>query len=151
MESLGLDFKILIAQIINFGLLLFILKRVLYKPVIDLLDQRRKKIEETLENSKKAEERLIQIEEKQKEILQQAQQRAENEREEMLKLTRLEKQRILQEARDSAAKEAEKGILRIKESEAEATLRIKARVSKKVVDELVKKLTHHPLLDELLK
>lgn len=69
MEKLGIDFKLIVVQIINFGLLLFILKRVLYKPLLEVI---KKKNEETasidkgkqdLEISKKS------IEEKEKEIL----------------------------------------------------------------------------------
>lgn len=158
MEALGLDLKIIIAQIINFGLLLVILKKVLYKPIIEILDKRRARVEETLINNKKSEDRLVEIEEERKEILHQAQSKAEKEREELIKNAKDEKERIIDEAKELAEKEAEKGIAKVKLAEAEATARIKNEVSEKVVEDLTKKLTlrpgnnlKHPFLEEILK
>ena len=69
MESLGIDLKLIIIQIINFGLLLFLLTKFLYKPILRLLDERKKKIEESLANAQKiAEEKVKLEEEKTKEI-----------------------------------------------------------------------------------
>ena len=39
MEALGLDWKLLVAQMVNFGLLFFVLKKVLYKPLIKAILQ----------------------------------------------------------------------------------------------------------------
>ena len=58
-----IDWKILIAQIINFAILFFILKKFLYKPFFDLLENRRKKIQEGIDNSLKADERIAQLKE----------------------------------------------------------------------------------------
>lgn len=49
--SLGIDGKMLIAQIINFLILLFLLNRLLYKPILNLFDERRKKIEQGLKDA----------------------------------------------------------------------------------------------------
>jgi len=43
MEQLGIDPLLILVQIINFGLLLFILKKVLYKPVISAIKDREEK------------------------------------------------------------------------------------------------------------
>jgi len=55
LHSLGIDWKMLIAQIINFLVLLFILNKLLYKPIISLFEQRRLKIEKGLKEAEKAE------------------------------------------------------------------------------------------------
>jgi len=55
MEALGLDIRLLVAQLINFGLLIFLLNKFLYKPLIKMLDDRKKKIAEAAENSIKIE------------------------------------------------------------------------------------------------
>jgi F-type H+-transporting ATPase subunit b len=47
-EALGLNLPQLIAQIVNFFVLLIILRLVLYKPILRMLDQRKEKIAEGL-------------------------------------------------------------------------------------------------------
>ena len=70
LHNLGIEPLLLIAQIVNFLLLLFILKKFLYNPVINMLNDRTKKIEESLKQAKEIEEKRIEIEkEKIKEIL----------------------------------------------------------------------------------
>lgn len=48
MEKLGINLNFLIAQIVNFLLLLFILQRFLYKPVTNMLEARTRRIRESL-------------------------------------------------------------------------------------------------------
>jgi F-type H+-transporting ATPase subunit b len=59
-SKLGIDFKILIAQIINFFILLFVLYRFAYKPVLKALENRSKRIEQSLKDAKAIEEKLQQ-------------------------------------------------------------------------------------------
>ena len=159
MESLGLDIKLLVAQMINFGLLLVILSKFLYKPVIKLLDERKKKIQESLENSKKIEERLIALEEKEKEILQQAQERADKETKELIRLAREERQKIIEESKAVAERESLRGIARIQAEEAQASLRVKKKITDELLKEVVQKLSAGnkkkggklPLLEEILQ
>ncbi|MBI2765493.1 MAG: F0F1 ATP synthase subunit B [Chloroflexi bacterium] len=47
-EALGLNLPQLIAQVVNFTILLLILKLTLYKPVLKMLDERKQKIAEGL-------------------------------------------------------------------------------------------------------
>ena len=49
MEKLGINFTWLLAQIVNFGLLLFVLWRFAYQPVLKMLNDRKQKIQESLE------------------------------------------------------------------------------------------------------
>lgn len=58
MESLGLDAKLLLAQIVNFAVLYFLLTKFLYKPVTKLLDERREKIVTGISDSEKAAKEL---------------------------------------------------------------------------------------------
>ena len=47
-EALGLNLPQLIAQIVNFAILLIILRLTLYKPILKMLDERKQKIAEGL-------------------------------------------------------------------------------------------------------
>ncbi|MBK9611634.1 F0F1 ATP synthase subunit B [Candidatus Amarobacter glycogenicus] len=47
-EALGLNLPQLIAQVVNFFVLLFVLRLVAYKPILKMLDERKQKIAEEL-------------------------------------------------------------------------------------------------------
>ena len=61
-DKLGIDLKLLIAQIVNFVILLVILTKLIYKPLLKLLDDRKKMIAKTVDDSKRIEDRLAAIE-----------------------------------------------------------------------------------------
>ena len=48
MDKLGIEPKLIIAQLVNFGIIMFVLTKLLYKPILSMLEKRRKKIEEGL-------------------------------------------------------------------------------------------------------
>lgn len=72
LTKLGIDLKLLLAQIVNFLILFFVLKKLVYKPLLGLMDKRKKMIEKGVEDTKKIEERLVRLEEEKKEILDKA-------------------------------------------------------------------------------
>lgn len=55
-DALGINLPTLIAFVVNFGLLLLILWATLYKPVLKVLDERRRRIEEGLTAADRAAE-----------------------------------------------------------------------------------------------
>jgi F-type H+-transporting ATPase subunit b len=75
-NTFGVDFRLLIIQAINFGLLLSVLWYFLYRPLSKMLDERRGKIEEGVDNALKAEEKLSQIEGERESIIKDATQQA---------------------------------------------------------------------------
>lgn len=62
-EQVGVDWRLLASQAVNFGLLLIILRVFAYKPLLKILHERRAKIEEGLMKAKEAEVRLAEIDE----------------------------------------------------------------------------------------
>ena len=66
--NLGIDIKLLIAQMINFGLLLWLLTKFLYKPIIQRIEKDEKDLEQTHTQKKELEkEKEIFLEHKEKE------------------------------------------------------------------------------------
>ena len=63
MGQLGIDWRLLLSQAVNFFLLLFILRLFVYKPLVNVLKERRQKIEEGLAKAEEAEERLHEVDE----------------------------------------------------------------------------------------
>jgi len=62
-EKFGLHVNLLIAQMVNFGILLLVLYKFVYQPVLKILDQRREKIEKSLQQAKEIEIRTQQLQE----------------------------------------------------------------------------------------
>lgn len=56
--TFGLDWRLLIVQTVNFTLLLLILWRFLYRPVVRILDERRDAIAESVRKAEAADRRL---------------------------------------------------------------------------------------------
>ena len=77
LHALGLDTKILIAQLVNFAVLLFVLWKFGYRPLLKFLDERQEKIEAGIKNAEAAEKRLHDIDDKEQTVLRQAQKEAQ--------------------------------------------------------------------------
>jgi F-type H+-transporting ATPase subunit b len=61
-SQLGIDWKLLLSQGVNFFILLAALTVLMYRPVIKLMEERRRRIEFGLQGADEAEERLKNIE-----------------------------------------------------------------------------------------
>lgn len=81
----GIDIKLLLAQAVNFFILLFVLWRFAYRPILKIMKERKREIEKGLEFTEKAEEEL---------------QKTEAVREETLKKARAEALTIVSRAED---------------------------------------------------
>jgi len=75
-EALGLNIQILVAQLINFSILLFVLWKFGYGPMAKFLEERKDKIEKGIEDAESAGKKLKEIEEKEKEVLKTAKKEA---------------------------------------------------------------------------
>ena len=107
LKDFGIQPTLLVAQIVNFLLILFLLKKFFYKPIIKLLDDRKKKIEESLKNAEVIEERLKQTEEKSAQIIEEARRNSQN----LITESKKEADRILTQAAIEVRKSAEQTIL----------------------------------------
>ncbi len=70
--NFGIDWRLLLAQAVNFFLLLFLLKKFAYKPILAMLAKRRQEIEKGFELRREAEETLKRADELRAATLQQA-------------------------------------------------------------------------------
>ena len=134
LANLGIDWKLLVAQVVNFAVVLLVLKRFAYQPMLKLLDERTAKIEKGLADAENAGKKLSEIEIQEKAILMEA---------------RTEAKRILTETDEAAKKrdaaqiaETEK---RVKKILHESELKI-AEDQKKMLDEAKRELGETVLL-----
>lgn len=75
--ALGIDWKILLAQLVNFLIVYFLLSKFAFKPLMKVLDERRKKVAESLETAQKIEDQKIEMDEKVATALSQAREEAQ--------------------------------------------------------------------------
>jgi F-type H+-transporting ATPase subunit b len=71
-HTFGIDWKVIVAQAVNFVLVAFILWKLAFKPVIASLDERRQKIADGLQFAEEARQQLADAEKRQAETLREA-------------------------------------------------------------------------------
>ena len=68
----GIDWKLFLAQIVNFSVILFVLRKFAYQPILKMLRERRENIEKGIEMSARAEKNLKESDETRNRMMQQA-------------------------------------------------------------------------------
>ncbi len=102
MEALGLNTGFLLSQIINFLLLFILLRMVLYKPILKMLDERRQRIAQSMEDAEKATEARQKAEEEYQSQMEKVAQERERLRAEMTAEVARERERLLAQAQTDA-------------------------------------------------
>lgn len=109
LENLEIKWQLLLAQTVNFFILLFLLKKFLYKPMLKFLRERREAIEEGLKKSELAEQKFQEMREIQakelaktrqeaQSIIDDAKKRGEVSRDEILTTSRKETEALFKKA-----------------------------------------------------
>ena len=128
----GIDWKLILVQMVNFGLLLFVLHRFLYKPILAVIDARREKIERSIKDALRAEEELGKAEAERVHILHEARLKGDELIEGAKKSALGEEHVIMKEAQRKASyllRDAERRIEREREEMVEKTEREVARMA----------------------
>ncbi len=118
------------AQVVNFFLLLFILKRFLYKPILKVLEERKKKIEESLKNAEEIEKRLLETEEEKEKVLA----KAANEAQKLLDETKKELEEMREEMKQNAKLQVEEIIRKGEEAARAEAGRMEQQIMSKMAD-----------------
>jgi F-type H+-transporting ATPase subunit b len=143
-HKLGIDWKILIAQMINFGLVVFVLWKFAYKPIIAMLEQRTAKIEGGVKNAERVEQELKDIMVRRDEelkkarqesqaIVEQARRDGEGLRAELRQAAETEAQKILTQTRQSMAAEKDQ---MMQEAKGELAVMVKMAAEKVLSEKL---------------
>ncbi len=118
MGKLGINPYLLVAQLINFGLVVFLLSRLLYRPVLNALQARTQRIQESIENAEQVkqqlaraqqdyEARMAEARQQAAQIVAQAQERAQVQARELVANAQADAERIKAEAHQQAQQERE--------------------------------------------
>jgi F-type H+-transporting ATPase subunit b len=156
-KELGVNLPGLIAQIVNFSLLLLVLYLLLYKPVVRMLDQRSKRIEDSLEQADRLKEETSLAEEQVKEqieearqegrnIVAQAAQVAERVREDSRTQARQDAETIVTRARADVQRERDEAIEELRRQFADLTI----IAAERVINTSLDRDQHRRLIEEVL-
>jgi len=139
-HALGIEWPVLIAQIVNFAILLFVLQRFVYKPVIRMLDERRENARLALEREQHSEERLHTADAEKEQILE----AARKESVAILETARLDgeemKRKYLESAKEEAVRARADAEKRLKDERARLLIEVKAELGTLVVDTIERSL-----------
>ncbi len=133
LASLGIDPKVMLAQAVNFFVLLAILSFFIYKPLLRVLDERKDRIAKAEKNADKIEKQLAKTEELTKEELQKAQKQASEIIAHAKKSAKETEDRLVADAKTKVEKVVEEGRQQIAKERDEATAKIQGEVSKIVL------------------
>lgn len=134
----------LLFQIINFGVLIWVLKKFLYQPIITIINQRNKKIEDSIKAAEATLKEKTKIEEIKKQVVAEAEKEAVNIVEAARKESDKTGKQILEAARVEAETEVDKKLKLLTEKLAEQEMQITHRIT-----DLVVQTTQRVLKDSL--
>jgi len=158
MEQLGIEPKLLLAQIINFSIIIFVLSKLLYKPILAMLEKRKKEIEKGLALSQRMQEEEVKLKQKQEKMLDETRKQARMILEEAKKQGKEAEREIVNEAHKEAKEIVEKGRLELAHlhKEMEKDLRkesvaLATAMAKRLLVSVMKEDKQHQLLESQLK
>jgi F-type H+-transporting ATPase subunit b len=158
LQGLGIQLPVLITQLVSFLILFGLLGFVAYKPILKMLDERQRRIKESLDQAEAVKEQSRHREEELKKELQAAGQRGQ----EMITRANQAGEDIRRKAQEQAKTDAETLIARarqeIKTERDEAILELRKEfadvtilAASKVIGQTLDKESHKQLIDKVLK
>ncbi len=158
MEALGLDLAQFIGQLVSFLILLGLLIFFGYKPIRKMLDERSRRIRESMERAEatkqeyaraqlEVQEQISEAREQGQSIIAQAKQEAEELEEKARQEARQEAQAIIDKARAELARERDKIVGDLRREFADMVI----LAAERVINESLDKKGHRKLIEEALK
>ncbi len=157
MEALGISPNLLLTQILNFIILFILLRLLLYKPILSMLDSRKQKIQESLEYAERvkrdAAEQQKEFDRKLEEARHAAQAAAasaaqvgEKEREVILAQAREEARQMIEQAKGQIEYERKQMMSDLREQ----VVRLSLLAAQRVVSQSLDDSAHRQLVSEFL-
>ena len=158
MAALGINIPVFISQLVSFLILFGLLFAFGYKPILKMLDERSKKIKESLEQAEAVKEQSLHAEEEVKKQIQAASQRgqeliaqatktSDEIRAQAQELAKKDSDAIIERARQAIKTERDTAIDELRREFADLTI----LAAGKVIGESLDKESHRKLIDKILK
>jgi len=159
-STFHIDVKLLIAQAVNFAIVFAVLYYFAIKPLVKILQERSKKIEDSLKNAERVERELEETRDAKEKILDKArmeaskilvetEKKAEGRREEILKDAKKEIEVIITKTKNDLQKQKVETISEIKAEAGELVVeavrrvledKMSSEVDRKYVDEIIRRI-----------
>jgi len=157
-EGLGINWSTLIAQIVNFFILFGLLYLVAYKPIMRMLDERSKKVRDSMEQVESIREQADRAEEEVKkrlevagkdgqEVITRAMRTGEEARQRVQQDARQEAEAVIDKARLEIQRERDEAIDELRKEFADLTI----EAAGKVIERSLDKEAHRQLIDKVLE
>jgi len=128
LANFGVEWPFFIAQLVNFAILFFLLKRFLYKPILDMLEKRRVEIEEGLYHAKQMTEDAKKFEVEQTALREKAKKESQHIVDNAVLAGERIRDGILKDASEKAKEFMDSAELRIKEERKKMMSEVKGEV-----------------------
>ena len=155
--ALGFNLPGLVAQLVNFLILLIVLRLFLYRPLLRILDQRRERIQEGLSRAEQAAEQASASEDEARRVMEKAraegreavqasQEAAARLRQELEDRARQDAEQIVVRARQEVQAERDRAIQQLHQEFADLTI----IAAERVIGQSLDRAAHQRLIDEVL-
>lgn len=155
--ALGVNLPGLVAQLINFGILLLILRLFLFGPLTRLLDERKRRIQEGLSRAEAAAEQASASQEEAQRVIEEArtegrelvasaQENAARLRQELEERARADADQIVERARQEIGAERDQAITQLRQEFTELAM----SAAERVIGQSLDRQAHQRLIDEVL-
>ena len=158
LTDLGINLPVLVAQIINVAILLGLLYLVAFKPIMRMLDERSRRIKESMAQADSIKEQLAHTEEEVKKQLEAASREGQERIVQAVQIGEEVKQKAQQEARQEAGTLIARARTEIQRERDEAIDELRKEVADitllaagKVIERSLDKKTHRELIDKVLE
>ena len=128
MSALGIDWKMLITQLISFSIVFFVLWRFAYRPIFVMLQVRREKIAEGLANAEKIKAELARTEAQRQEAMMDANAKASK----LIEEARAAAARVQEQETQKAIAAAEQILAKAREAAAQDHARMLAELKREI-------------------
>ena len=158
LASLGINLPTLIAQLINVAVLFGLLYLVAYKPIMRMLDERSRKIKESMDNTEyikqqaeraedEASKRIEAAAKEGQEAIARAVRTGEEVRQGAQQQAKSEAEALIDRARSEIQRERDEAIDQLRQGFADITI----EAAGKVIDRTLDKKTHRDIIDKVLR
>ena len=152
LNALGINLKIFLAQLVNFLVVLWVLRKWAYTPIVKILEGRSEKIAKSMEDAEKIEKRLLDLENERETVLKKARDQAvkmaeetkteiDHRREEMIKKAKGDVAGIVVSGKKQLQLEKELMLKETKKEMIEISLMVTKKILAKILaEEVIKKM-----------
>ena len=158
LESLGINMPTLVAQLINVAILFGLLYLVAYKPIMRMLDERSRRVKESMEQTEnvkqqaeraedEASKRIADASREGEEVVARAMRTGEEVRKEAQEQARQEAETLISRARAEIQQERNEAVGELRKEFADLTV----TAAEKVIDRSLDKKAHRQIIDKVLE